>query len=100
MTHPVGSLQKSGLLWALNAHVLHPRGFNAVVIDGELFIDGDGGTLKSFEGVDPVAVDDAWRRFRQTLLDTTAANKTAGPIQTPRSTDPTFVDPFPKTRKS
>lgn len=70
----VQALRSSGLLFALNEHVLHGQGFEAR-IDGErLIILGFGETPRAWDA-EPAAVDQAWRTYRQTLLDAQKLNR-------------------------
>ena len=75
--HDVGegleALRTSGLLFALNEHVLHGAGYEARVTDDRLVLVGWGEKPREWDAT-PEQLDEVWRRFRQTKLDAQTFN--------------------------
>jgi hypothetical protein len=69
----IQALRSSGFLYALNAHVLHGRGYEARLDGEELIVVGYGDTPRAWDAT-PEQVDQAWRVFEQTLLDAKTQN--------------------------
>lgn len=72
---PAGAWIEHGFMFALNGYVLHSRGYELVMVDGQIALRGDGGGLRDWNHIDPARVDGGFRRFEQALLSAQGANK-------------------------